>query len=303
MKKCIVFLLALAMTLGLSACKTPAEQKSAEPTVAETAAATLASAATAPTETATEMTVPPEAAPTAAATQINTQAPTAEAPTDETGEAPTEDTTPHSEFYVPGVSADEMVVYFNDVVLNMEYSEGQGDVTLVQKWERPISYRIEGVPEHRDAQLISEFVKELNQVEGFPGIRAATGLEQNVTISFLHDSEFVRQFSHLLKGERADGAVQFWYYDNTNDIYSGRIGYRKDATQKTRESVIPEEIVNLLGISDTTLRKDSITYQYSNEATEPSAVDWAIIKLLYNPKIQCGMNAAQCETVIRELYY
>jgi hypothetical protein len=296
MKKCIAYLLVLATVVGLSACKAPTNSVApTEESTAATSAPTVASVAPA----ATVITTAATEAPTTAATE----APEETAPTAAPTEIPTEDTTPHSEFYAPGVSEDEMVAYFKEVVLNMEYTTGEGDATLVQKWDRPISYRIEGVPEHRDAELLNEFTKQLNQVEGFPGIRAATGLEQNVTISFLHDKDFVPQFAHLLKGERADGVVQFWYYNNTNGIYSGRIGYRKDASQKTRESVIPEEIVNLLGISDTTARKDSITYQYSNEATEPSAVDWSIIKLLYNPKIRCGMTAAECETVIRELYY
>ena len=211
--------------------------------------------------------------------------------------------TEHSVLYMPEYTTQQIWTYFEEVVLNMEYTDGEGDATVVQKWERSINYRIEGVPEHRDAQLLNEFCKQLNTVEGFPGIRAATALEQNVTILFLHDAEFDTQFAHVLNGETADGAVQFWYYNATNDIYSGRIGYRKDADQKTRESVIPEEIVNLLGISDTALRADSITYQYGSDVTELSAVDWAIIKLLYNPAIKCGMTAAQCEPIIRELYY
>ena len=314
MKKCIVFLLVLAMTFGLLACKTSVEENDAEPTVnaaaTESTAATLASVAptTVPTEIAT---VAPELnmdAPTdttyVTATETDTEVPTAEpteAPTEVATELPTED--PHSDLYVPGISQDEMVAFFNEVILDMEYTTGDGETYLVQKWDRPISYRIEGVPSHRDAQIISALSKQLNAVVGFPGIRAATGLEQNVTIYFMHDGEFDAQFSHLLGGESADGAVQFWYYNNTNNIYSGRIGYRKDAAQEIRDSVIPEELVNLLGISDTTLREDSITYQNGSEVTEPSDVDWAIIKLLYNPRIHCGMTAAECETIIRELYY
>ncbi len=334
MKKCIAVLLALAVIVGLSACKTPTQQNPAEPTQekdeavsTEATAAPTAAPTGIVTEAAskvatdviatenTEITAAPTEAPTAVATEANTQLP-AETPTEATAadptetpptaeptEMPTEDTTPHSELYVPGISQDKMVTYFNEVVLGMEYTEGDGDATVVQKWEQPISYRIDGVPNHKDAQIISALSKQLNTVEGFPGIRAATGLEQNVTISFLHKEEFDTQFAHILNGEPADGAAQFWYYNQTNDIYSGRIGYNKDAAQEIRNSVIPEELVNLLGISDTTLREDSITYQNASTATEPSAVDWAIIKLLYNPKIHCGMTAAECETIIRELYY
>ena len=32
-------------------------------------------------------------------------------------------------------------------------------------------------------------------------------------------------------------------------------------------------------------------------------VDWLILKLLYHPDIKCGMNAQQCEEIIRKLYY
>ena len=64
-----------------------------------------------------------------------------------------------------------------------------------------------------------------------------------------------------------------------------------------------EEIVNTLGITDTELREDSIVYQYSNDNLCLSDVDWLILKLLYHPRIECGMDADQCEAVIRELYY
>ena len=267
MKKCVVFLIVLALTAGLSACKKPMQES-----------------------------IQATSAPTTAPTMVPTQVPTAK-PT----EVPTE--APHSDLYVPGVSQDQMVTYFNEVVLSMEYTDGDGDATLVQKWECPVRYRIEGVADDGDAQVLDAFIEQLNEVEGFPGIGVATGLEQNVTISFLQDEAFYAQFADVLNGEVADGAVQFWYYNATNDIHSGRIGYRKDASQEIRESVIPEEIVNLLGISDTVLREDSITYQYGNKATKPSAVDWVIIKLLYHPRIQCGMTAAECEPIIRELYY
>ena len=278
MKKSVLFALACMIAVFLCACggATEVEEfgKSGEKT-APTVPATSA---------ATQMTTAPTAAPT-------------EAPTTE----PTEPS--HSDLYIEGVSQDQMIAYFNEVVLDMEYTAGDGDVTLVQKWDRPIYYRIEGTPTHQDAATLSNIINQLNTIEGFPGIQVATGLEQNLTIYFLKQADFQNQFSSVVNNETADGAVQFWYYTATNNIHTGRIGYRKDIAQEIRDSVIPEELVNLLGVSDTVLREDSITYQHGSEALELSAVDWVILKLLYNPKIQCGMNAAQCESVIRELYY
>ena len=51
------------------------------------------------------------------------------------------------------------------------------------------------------------------------------------------------------------------------------------------------------------LRPDSIVYQYSDDNFTPSDVDWIILKLLYDPSIQCGMNYDSCRTIIEALYY
>ena len=79
--------------------------------------------------------------------------------------------------------------------------------------------------------------------------------------------------------------------------------YRTDIEQDKRNSIILEEIINVLGISDSELRTDSIVYQYSNENTSLSDIDLLILKLLYHPNIECGMNYSQCEQIIKGLYY
>ena len=107
----------------------------------------------------------------------------------------------------------------------------------------------------------------------------------------------------MLQGDYATGATQFWYYTNTNDIYTARIGYRTDISQEERNSILIEEIVNTLGITDTVLRTDSIVYQYSDENLALSDVDWIILKLLYDPAIRCGMDFDSCSRIIPELYY
>jgi len=51
------------------------------------------------------------------------------------------------------------------------------------------------------------------------------------------------------------------------------------------------------------LRPDSIIYQEYSEVQDLTLVDWLILRLLYHPDMLCGMDAAQCEAVIRDLYY
>ena len=218
---------------------------------------------------------------------------------------PTEQTSPpHSQLYLPDYTAPQIWQYFQEVVLDMEYTDGTGDATLVQKWTSPIRYRIYGTPTEEDYAVLTDFFAQLNAVPGFPGIYAAAEEElENLTLIFLQPDDFRRQFSDVVHGEEAYGAAQFWYYTATNDIYSARIGYRTDIDQTVRNSILIEEIINTLGITDTVLRADSIVYQYSDENTVLSDVDLIILQLLYDPAIQCGMDAESCAIVVQNLYY
>jgi hypothetical protein len=216
--------------------------------------------------------------------------------------APTEPL--HSSLYREGFEVEEILTYFQEVTNQIEYTDGTGDPSLIQKWLTPMVYRIHGSPTEEDLQVLAEFCDQLNAVPGFPGIREAQEDEfENLTLSFLDPDSFRERFSDVVQGEDAWGATQYWYYTATNEIYSAAIGYRTDIPQADRSSIILEEIVNTLGISDSGRRSDSIVYQDSNENLCLSPVDWLILKLLYHPDMECSMDAAECESVIRELYY
>lgn len=218
----------------------------------------------------------------------------------------TEPTTapPHSELYLPQYGQQQMFEYFNEVVLHMEYSDGTGDVTLVQKWVNPIYYSYYGNPTEEDKAVLEALFAQLNAIPGFPGIYPAeNAYQENLSLSFLNRNDFNNSFLDVVHGEDAYGATQFWYYTATNEIYTARIGYRSDIDQTTRNSILLEEIINTLGISDTVLRQDSIVYQYSNDNLVLSDVDWVILKILYDPAIQCGMGAIGCAEIIQRLYY
>lgn len=210
----------------------------------------------------------------------------------------------HSEFYLEEYSVEDVLKYFNEVVLDTEYSTGSGDATLVQRWDIAIRYQVVGDFTEEDIAILEEFFANLNQVEGFAGIFEATENEvPNLYIYFEGREAFNDRYNEFLNNEYADGATRYWYYTETNDIYEGTIGYCTDMDKETRGSVLIEEVVNCLGIGDSSLREDSIVYQYGSSVIELSEMDWLIIKLLYHPRIRCGMDVTQCEEVIRELYY
>lgn len=246
-----------------------------------------------PTTQPTTQSLPEVTEPTAEPTTQPTTEPTVE---------PTE--APHSELYLPDCSQEQMITYFEEVVLHAEYSDGTGDTSLVQKWLSPIYYRIYGEPTDTDRLVLEDFFGQLNAIDSFPGIyEAQEDMEENLSISFLSPEDFSMEFSDAVNGEDAYGAAQYWYYTLTNELHTARVGYRRDLDQSIRNSILPEEIVNILGISDTTLRTDSITYQYSDDNTALSGEDLVILSLLYDPEIQCGMSREECLPILQARYY
>lgn len=211
----------------------------------------------------------------------------------------------HSDLYLSDYSAQQIVKYFDEVVLHAEYSDGTGNTSVVQKWKEPIRYYIYGDPTDEDLAVLEQLFAQLNQIEGFPGIHPVSNGEElhNLSISFLDRKDFNDAFSSAVNGEDAYGAAQFWYYTATNEIHTAKVGYRTDIDQATRSSILLEEIVNMLGVSDTVLRQDSIVYQYSNSNLALSDVDWVILKVLYNSAVDCGMDADSCKAIIEQLYY
>ncbi len=206
----------------------------------------------------------------------------------------------HSELYIPDVSVEDVIVYFNEVCLDSEITHS-GDPSVVQKWTAPIRYELHGSYTDEDTAVVERFCGWLNTVYGFEGIyESEYSAQTNMDIYFCPQSEIPKRMGD--EYTYVNGAVTFWYEEN--EIYDAVICCRSDMDQHQRNSVILEEIYNSLGpVQDTTLRPDSLIYQYYAEPQELTEVDELIIRLLYHPDIQCGMNEQQCEEVIRSLYY
>lgn len=244
-----------------------------------------------------EDTLPPPVAVTTT-TPAGTMETSEPAVTDETIPATT--AALHSTLYLPGVPVEDVICYFNEVVLNAEFVNS-GSPAYLQRWEEPIQYAIYGNPTDEDLATFSAFLQWLNQLEGFPGIFEATDPNQeNLSIYFCSESELIDRLGDNFYG--TDGGVTFWY--TNNKIFQAIICCRTDLDQQLRNSVILEELYNGLGpVQDTELRSDSIIYSGFTQPQQLTQIDELLLKLLYHPLMQCGMDADACETVIRQLYY
>lgn len=206
----------------------------------------------------------------------------------------------HSDYYIPEIDVDAIATYFNEVVLDAEYSDSTSK-NLVQKWVAPIYYKITGQSTEEDRIVFNKFCTFLNSIDGFPGIYEATDNNCNLRIMFGTVEEIIAVKGEEFRGN--DGYITFWY-NNVNELYDAEIFYSNEVDQYIRNSVIIEELYNGMGpVQDTSLRSDSIIYSEYTAPQELTRVDEVILKLLYHPDIKCGMNADECYEVIKKLYY
>jgi len=290
-------LLAAALLAGIPGCTY--RQETPVIPVSPNAEATAAPATAKPISPAPSATPMPTEVPTPspAPTATPTPEPTA-TPTPEPTAAPA-----HSPLYIEGQSVEDVIAFFNEVCLDSEWVNG-GDPSLVQKWAAPIRYMIHGTPTQTDGDVLAGMMQTLSGIYGFPGCSETQDPAQaNLNIYFCSQQELQQRMGSNADDENLEGAITFWY-DGMNQIYDAIICIRNDIDQTTRSSVILEEIYNGLGpVQDTQLREDSIIYQYSSASQALTDVDLLILKLLYHPDMYCGLNAAQAESVIRNLYY
>ena len=234
-----------------------------------------------------------------AVTEPTTLPPTTLMPT-ETTVPPTEAPPEHSWLYIPGLDVEDVILYFNEVCLDAEFSTA-GDPSKLQKWTEPIAYYIEGDYTEEDLATLFGFVDWLNSLEGFPGMYPVYEYSiSDLDIFFCPKEQMIETLGENFWG--CDGGVTFWY--SNHEIYEETVCIRNDIGQYVRNSVIMEELYNGMGpVQDSWLREDSLIYAGYSEPQGVSEIDELIMKLLYHPAMKCGMNQEQCEAVIRELYY
>lgn len=250
-------------------------------------------------------TIPEETAQTEDVTQTpetKVTEPTAIQPTETTPPPVQEPTKPsHSEYYLADLDTDTFLRYFSEVVLDAEFINS-GSADVVQKWNGAISYGLLGAPTPEDEVAVEAMVSFLNQIPGFPGMyRAEDPANASLQIHFVSQEEMLQILGSNFQG--CDGGVTIWW-NGSNEIYKGIICVCTDLDQFTRNSVIKEELYNGMGpVQDTALRSDSLIYSGFSTPQDMTRVDRLIMTLLYHKNIRCGMTAAQCESVLRELYY
>lgn len=187
---------------------------------------------------------------------------------------------------------DEVVLsYFREIAFGAE----SGDAApAVRKWNSPIYYEIHGTTTEEDLALLGRLAAALDSVEGFPGIyeAAASRTQPNFHIYFMAAADIP-----LLEAgaESSLGLATTWWYAATRVIHSARVAVANDVTtQEQRNTVILEKTLRALGLTqESEVHPESLFCQEETEQQWPPEIDWALVRLLYQPSLRAGMGTEE----------
>lgn len=186
------------------------------------------------------------------------------------------------------VTSNEAIAYFLDIALGTEY--GNAD-PVIRKWQGSINIQVKGSPTFEDEQTLQAVVAELQQLTGLT--ITLDSADPNMTLYFVPESEFSDYDPNYIPINLGFA----WIGWNSHDvIHQARILITTEGISQTeRNHLIREEVTQAISgcMKDSDDYADSIFYQAWTQTTEFSSLDRDVIRLMYRPDIQPGMDRDQ----------
>jgi hypothetical protein len=204
---------------------------------------------------------------------------------------------------VPGFYDEEVIQYFVEVAMYGEYDGYRG---YLLRYEEPILYYGLGEPQGTDEEQLAYLAETLNTIEGYPGIsRTWNENEADIKVMF-SDEETYEDYFWLEVPDGSWGYASVWFFTD-----EGRVGEISDTyvwisddawPRQDRDSIICEEFIQGHGLlNDPTYGYYSIFDQNRNDCDWPSPLDWAVVRLLYDPRMVCDASESEIRAIAQEI--
>ena len=183
--------------------------------------------------------------------------------------------------------------------------EYQGDKdnasTRLTRWETAIRICVTGSPSKEDLRQLDRFIMDIaTHCPNMPNIRVVNSQsDANIIIYYGPLKELSKHLDSYREGNW--GAFSYWY-DARNRMTSAKVAIATDVnTAASKRHLLMEELTGVFGLTnDHELYSDSILYQEWTTVGELSEVDWLMLNMLYDPDLNCGMNAQEAYRILRE---
>ncbi|MEO1559035.1 MAG: DUF2927 domain-containing protein [Cyanobacteria bacterium J06632_19] len=218
-----------------------------------------------------------------------------------------------SDDYILSDYEENLLKYFKEIVLESEFYDSPKKVV---KWRKPMILFISKEEEcEKQIKVIQSTIQRINALatDGFE-IRLTDDIAKSNSILYLStidkvaelDAEF---YSYMENGIVDEDFVGFTYVEfewSDYTITKSSIFIDIEDSTDIQESTILEEVTQSLGIpNDSEKYPNSVFYQYQIEENcinkEYSKMDEDIVRLLYHPEMNPGIDNTQVEKVIKRI--
>ena len=192
-----------------------------------------------------------------------------------------------------GVSNSELIDYFCEVALNVEYNSTDNHL---KRWEDPLRVKIMGDYTNEDYETLEYHIDALNSLGVLPDISIVSSGE-NFQIYFV----LLDEMDDVIPGYVEDNWGYFYlYWDGDYHITDAYMGIATDVTtQEARNHLILEEFTQALGLmSDSYDYEDSIFQSQWTETQSLASIDVELVRMLYSGYLKVGMEEYEVRSIL-----
>ncbi|WP_276373250.1 DUF2927 domain-containing protein [Chryseolinea sp. H1M3-3] len=200
---------------------------------------------------------------------------------------------------------DEQVIqYFQEIALGFEYG---GATEVTRKWVTDMKIFVGG---NKTPELMNELQAIINEInslanDGFKISIVTDTLQSNYYVFLGAGATYAERFPSLATLVADNWGLFSVYWDATEQIYRGHMYVDIERANPAEEKhLLREELTQSLGLakdSNSDLYLNSIFQAKWTTTTAYDEIDKDLIRLLYHPDMQIGLNREQVEELLREV--
>lgn len=197
----------------------------------------------------------------------------------------------------------EVIDYFMKIALGFEFSDD--DTLITRKWTDDMKIYVDGEPTPELMQELKEIKDEINQLssDGFQ-IEITEDLNSaNFYLFFGSSQDYTKIYPRLESYVSANWGL---FSLKINDEYEIKEGTMYVDTERAnsieQKHLLREELTQSLGLGNDSYKYESSIFQQDwTIVTEYAEIDKELIGLLYNPKMEAGMEGPEARMTAEEI--
>ena len=195
-----------------------------------------------------------------------------------------------------------LISYFKAVSLGFEFGTAS---EITRKWRTTMTVYIGGNPDSLLLEELELIKSEVNTLatDGFNMKITGDSLAANYYIFFGTADEFVELFPEHTSLAETNWGLFFIFWDAANQLNRGYMYVDTErASAVVQKHLLREELTQSLGMGkDSPEYAESIFQSAWTTTTAYAPIDKDVIRLLYHPEVDVGLNASEVENVLTSI--